>query len=252
MVTGGGNNIPQLWAISTTSVSGRSAPSLAEVARASSPVDQDVTDSSFFTSVSSDGTQPHTAIIWAVSRPNNTTKQVSLYAYDATPTPSNDLLLLWSKEAGNWSNIGGIANIVPTVANGLVFVASDIQLEVFGPKTPAAQSALRVAPPRQSFLAFSAAGSGVIRRETAVSPGAHYWGTVASARGDQMRLILRNGAALDVDISVALRNGTAKIPPAGSFVEAQSSSPRFGNQFRAEVVNEVKASAASWPADRDR
>jgi hypothetical protein len=39
---------------------------------------------------------------------------------------------LFKGTAGAWPNLGGDANLVPVVANGLVFVASNQQLQVFG------------------------------------------------------------------------------------------------------------------------
>jgi len=39
---------------------------------------------------------------------------------------------LFTATAGAWPNMGGNANLVPVVANGLVFVASNKQLQIFG------------------------------------------------------------------------------------------------------------------------
>jgi hypothetical protein len=80
-------------------------------------------DPGFFTSVSSNGTQPNTAIIWAIGRPTGTDNQITLYAFNGTASGSA-LPLLWSGAAGTWPNLGGNANLVPTVANGRVYVAS--------------------------------------------------------------------------------------------------------------------------------
>ena len=41
---------------------------------------------------------------------------------------------LFKGVAGAWPNLGGDANLVPVVANGLVFVASNQQLQIFGLK----------------------------------------------------------------------------------------------------------------------
>src|ERR1019366_8943309 len=99
-------------------------------------------DPGFFTSVSSNGTTAGSAIIWAVSRPSNTTS-VNLYAFSAGGT----LTQLFSSPAGTWPNTGGNANIVPVVANGKVYVASYKALTILGPGAPltqaAAQKALR-------------------------------------------------------------------------------------------------------------
>jgi hypothetical protein len=86
----------------------------------------------FFTSISSNGNGD--PIIWAVSRPPNT-KAAPVYLYAFNPdtgkqgTTIEELIKL---EAGAWSNLGGNSNLVPVVANGLVFVASNKQLKVFG------------------------------------------------------------------------------------------------------------------------
>ena len=39
---------------------------------------------------------------------------------------------LFQASAGAWPNLTGNANLVPVVANGLVFVASNQQLQIFG------------------------------------------------------------------------------------------------------------------------
>ena len=39
---------------------------------------------------------------------------------------------LFKGTAGAWPNLGGNSNLVPVVANGLVFVASNKQLQIFG------------------------------------------------------------------------------------------------------------------------
>ena len=99
----------------------------------------------FFTSVSSNGTNAGSAIIWAVGRPTGAGANptaVTLFAFAATPSSgSTTLTQLFSAPAGSWPNTGGDANIVPVVANGKVFVASAYldasgntrgQLNIFG------------------------------------------------------------------------------------------------------------------------
>lgn len=92
-------------------------------------------DGGFFTTISSDGIKPNTTIIWAVARPGND-GHLRLFAYNGT-TVGNSLRLLWSGEAGDWPDTGtpsngfqpgmpltisGNPNMVPTVANGMVYV----------------------------------------------------------------------------------------------------------------------------------
>ena len=54
-----------------------------------------------------------------------------LYAFAATPV-NGTLKLLYSGAAGQWPNLGGNANIVPMVANGLAYVAAYKSLTIFG------------------------------------------------------------------------------------------------------------------------
>ncbi|HKW17349.1 MAG TPA: hypothetical protein VJO35_07585 [Terriglobales bacterium] len=85
-------------------------------------------DSGFFTAISSDH-HKH-AIIWAVSRPDGS-GQLWLYAFRALPPHgSNSLPQLFAKAVGTWA--GGNANVVPVVANGEVFVATNQQLTILG------------------------------------------------------------------------------------------------------------------------
>jgi len=96
----------------------------------SSPALSSGQDGGFFTAVSSDGDDD--IIIWAVSRPtNNSPADVSLYAFAGKPSGST-LTQLFSGVAGTWPNTGGNSNIVPVVANGRVFVATNKQLTIFG------------------------------------------------------------------------------------------------------------------------
>jgi hypothetical protein len=82
-----------------------------------------------FTTVSSDGTQQGTAVIWAVARPwhAHTAPILTFYAFNAANGAT-----LYSAQAGGWPSIGAYANIVPVVANGHVYVAGYKQLAVFG------------------------------------------------------------------------------------------------------------------------
>jgi hypothetical protein len=89
-----------------------------------------VQDPGFFTSISSNGTA--NPIIWALSRPTSNSKPtVNLLAFNPE-TGKVGMKQLFKKAAGSWPNLGGNANLVPVVANGLVFVATNQQLQVFG------------------------------------------------------------------------------------------------------------------------
>ena len=87
-------------------------------------------DPGFFTSVSSNGTSPGSAVIWAVTRPTASPFAVNLVAFD---NPDNKIIYKSSgTEAGTWPNTNGNANLVPVVADGRVFVGSYKNLAIFG------------------------------------------------------------------------------------------------------------------------
>jgi len=89
-------------------------------------------DPGFFTTISSNGNS--NPVIWALSRPPNTSKApITLFAFD--PDSGKPMKQLFKAQAGNWPNLTGDANLVPVVANGQVFVASNKQLQIFGLKS---------------------------------------------------------------------------------------------------------------------
>jgi hypothetical protein len=90
----------------------------------------------FFTSISSNGTS--NPIIWSLSHPAGPANTVSLYAFNPD-SPGSSMKQLVKLSAGNWPNIFGNANLVPVVADGEVFVASNKQLRIFGLKSGAAK-----------------------------------------------------------------------------------------------------------------
>jgi hypothetical protein len=91
----------------------------------------------FFTSVSSNGTT--NPIIWALARPPNSSvlSPVYLYAFNPDATTGSTMTQLFKGVGGVWPNLGGDANLVPVVANGEVFVASNKELQIYGLKTAA-------------------------------------------------------------------------------------------------------------------
>ncbi|HUO13475.1 MAG TPA: hypothetical protein VMX38_00700 [Verrucomicrobiae bacterium] len=135
VVSSGGTNV-KIWKLSTSP-----KPALTRVA--SSGTIQDGQDPGFFTSISSNGSS--NAIVWAVSRPISTQKP-RIYLYAFNPDSGGLMTQLFKSFAGAWPNVGGNSNLVPVVANGEVFVASNKQLQAFGLTSgnkgkPAAKSA---------------------------------------------------------------------------------------------------------------
>jgi hypothetical protein len=155
----------------------------------------------FFTSISSNGRTTGRAIIWAVSRPTGARNLVNLYAFDAAGS-GNQLTLLWSDVAGNWPSTGNSSDIVPTAANGLVYVASYRQLSIFGLKRPQPPTAVAALQARQLAVVPAPAPE----PET----GPTYWGTVLKVEGNRLALELRSGEVLNVDIAPAAKAGQAR------------------------------------------
>jgi hypothetical protein len=82
-------------------------------------------------SVSSDGTQAGTGIVWATTRPVSTTgptDPIRLLAYDAADVSR----LLYTGDVSQWRNKNGVPFLTPTIANGKVYVGGDASVCAFG------------------------------------------------------------------------------------------------------------------------
>jgi hypothetical protein len=113
----------EVWKLATS-------PSPALTLTKQSPVLATGQNSGFFTSVSSNGNS--NPIIWALSRPvSKTSPGMTLYAFNPDST-GRTMTTLFSGTAGTWPNYGGDSNQVPIIANGMVYVASYKQLDIFG------------------------------------------------------------------------------------------------------------------------
>jgi len=124
IVSSGGRNV-RVWRLNTSGAS----PSLTDIANGAVPGGQ---FPGFFTSISSNGQA--NPIIWALSRPPNSSpnQPIVLYAFNPDSVSGTTMQLLVKTVAGNWPNLNGDANLVPVVANGKVYVASNKQLRIFG------------------------------------------------------------------------------------------------------------------------
>jgi hypothetical protein len=182
----------------------------------------------FFTTVSSNGTNSNTAIIWAIGRPTGTDNHVTLYAFSGTKSGTT-LPLLWSGSAGTWPNLGGNANLVPTVANGMVYVASYKQLAIFGITSHAANLQPESAP------------------SLAKPTGALFWGTIKSVNDTDIVLALRTGELLEVDLSEAYKNGMSVVPYLGENVAVSGKLAPDGVML-ARIMWRVKG-RQSWGTD---
>jgi hypothetical protein len=210
-------------------------------------------DPGFFTTVSCNGNGAfgsctNTPIIWAVSRPISTTSTgVNLYAFSGLAVNKIYSLLLGPTNVGSWPNIGANANIVPTVANGLVYVASNKLLTILkdgGTGTlPLAQT--EVVASSTSF---------------AIS------GRLQSVNGSTLILINRQGKVRSIEASEAIANGL--VTPALKTREAYTaigSSFTSAGALHADSISRAKCrqhndaggaaqpacTGDQWPPDKD-
>jgi len=189
-------------------------------------------DPGFQTSISSNGDAAGSAVIWAVSRPLSATDlTLRLYAID----PANGATL-FEATAGSWGAIGGDASVVPVVANGKVFVASDAQLAIFG------------------LLGAHAAGTALRNVSTVpllpLAAGSHeFFGTIAALQGTHIALRLRTGSLVRVDATAATRayRTTTLYPGEAVLIEATGAGR---DAFTAFSVQRAKSSPALWWPDR--
>jgi len=199
VVSSGGHTL-RTWIVDTTQ-----SPQF--TFEASAPLAESAQAGGFFTSISSNDKLSRTAIIWAVGRPVGADKHLTLYAFDAAAA-NRALTLLWSDVAGNWASSDNSSDVVPTVANGMVYVASYRQLNIFGLKRP--QPAAAVASLQVKRLEAAVAGP-----PSEPASGPTYWGTVLKTEGTHLLLQLRTGRVLDVDISPAVNADQARIVTQG-------------------------------------
>jgi len=191
-------------------------------------------DPGFFTTVSSNGTQSGTAVIWALARADggdpNTIEY--LWAFD----PANGAASLFTAAAGSWPFAGNSnANLVPVVANGHVFVASYGNLSIFGLSPTGAKHPAFVAPPRPAAMVFKDAPH-------------ELYGTVTKIDGTTLSLRARDGRVVKVDVAGAA-SAAHMAPPAEGHASLVRGSYNHDGTLVAKYLLHAKASPATWPAD---
>jgi hypothetical protein len=191
-------------------------------------------DPGFFTTISSNGTQAGTAVVWAVSRPTDTNPaNVTLQAFD----PANGSAFLFSGVAGTWPFAGNAnANLVPVVANGHVFVASYGTVSEFGLASPGARHA-----------AFKPAA----RPVPVTDPSAPHtlYGIVTAMQDGAFILRRRDGTSVHVNDAAAAHAFHMAQPSLGHAALVRGDYAKDG-VFLAAYVLHQKDSVALWPADR--
>jgi hypothetical protein len=229
VVSSAGNTV-QTWQVQTT-------PSPTLVAEGSGTVQQSEQDPGFFTSVSSHFGNLPTAIIWAVARPSGSAP-LTLYAFAAAAS-GGTLKQLYSSPAGQWPNLGGNADIVPVVANGKVYVASNKALMIFGPNG-APVGAAKAAAMMEASATPTALPAGVTERVT---------GTLLAINGTTLKLATRSKQTVAVNISEALESGrVANLIPGQSYTALADATGTDGS-LQAVSVMRAKPGVGAWPQD---
>ena len=219
-----GNSSVEVWAIE-----GKKRPSLTRKTTFSGIANGQ--DPGFFTSISSNGTNSGTAIVWAVGRPTNgNPASISLYAVN----PDNGSEL-FSETAGAWPNTGGNSNIVPVVDNGLVYVASNKSLTIFGLGGKAKPSLPNVAH---------------VEMRTALAAGEHeIYATVRGMKGSEITAQKRGGELIRIDASLAKHMAHYAEPSVGHALIARGTIEKSGLMV-ADTILHAKDHPAMWPSDR--
>ncbi len=219
-----GNSSVMVWA-----VEGKKIPTLTRKSQFNGIANGQ--DPGFLTSVSSNGTTAGTAIVWAVGRPtDNNPAHINLYAVN--PDSGSEL---FSETAGAWPNTGGNSNIVPVVDNGLVYVASDQMLTIFGPGGAAKANLPEVRH---------------VDMRTPLSVGEHeIYATVRSMKGSEITAEKRSGEIIRIDASVARRTAHYAEPSVGHGLIARGTLDKSG-LLLADTILHAKDHPAMWPSDR--
>jgi hypothetical protein len=209
----------------------------------------------FFTSISSNGRI--NAIIWAIGRPVSTDDiALRLYAFDAAALNGGKLQSLLPNGiiAGAWPSLqDSNAFLVPTVANGMVYVASGrVDIDKDGNKITKGQ--LRIFGLTPLGPGFPIGSLPVVTTESSaavpvISP--NYWGILRQVDGDILMIQLRNGNMLEVDISEAVAQQRATPATVGQAVAVSGvfTVPATAQSiFRADTLWRVKGQS-TWGED---
>jgi hypothetical protein len=211
-------------------------------------------DSGFFTTVSCSGRGAfgnctNTPIIWAVSRPITNTSGVELYAFSGLAEKGSYPLLFGPTKVGSWPSVGN-ANIVPTVSNGRVYVASNKLLAILkdgGAATLPIAEAEAAAPATSAF-----AISGTLR-------GVNGSVLTLTNRGCKDRLVDASEAKTNGRIAPALTTGEAYTAVGSSFTSAgvlhadamYRAKCRQHDEAGGDLTAQPACTGDQWPPDKD-
>jgi hypothetical protein len=209
--------------------------------------------------VSSNGTTAGTAIAWLVQRPSSSSDSnpgtpVTLQAFDASNL-GNQLISL---PAGTWTHaVNSNADLVPTVANGKVYVASNMQLQIFGLFPPArgqqhvaAQAPQPSQPDAITCPPEEPVAAAISGPTTSLGTSSHQFsGTVCRVDGDQLHLALRSGRSISLDIATAFTKHRQIVLSPGRTVHVRVRIDAKGIAH-GERISPIHTLSPLTPADR--
>lgn len=224
VVTGGSNGVTS-WIL-------QSSPStqlVNETSTGNSPIWSLPDNGGVVPVVSSNGTTAGSSIVWFVQKPATSSDQdpgtpVTLWAFAASDLTQP----LVSIQAGTWTHaVNSNANIIPTVANGKVYIASNKQLQIFGllSSHKAAQRATiprALQPSAPSKIACPATVAALTAVGGVPAPEHQFTGTVCQVKGAELQLALRSGRSIVVDISEAFAHQQTPLLTLGRAVTVRS------------------------------
>lgn len=227
-------NVLQTWHLNLTS-----PPSLTPAGATNIVTGQ---DPGFFTSVSSNGTQNGSAIIWAVGRPAGNPLILTLYAFGALAV-NGSYPLLYSSYAGAWPSFANNANVVPTVANGKVYIGSYKALMIFGAGSGGATA-----------MAPQIAAQATLQPNPIVAPASPHLvsGILRAVDRSILTLEMRTGKSVKIDDAQAIGNRQVGVPlnigipltVQGSMIEGN------GALLATSIVRAKGTTGEMWPPDR--
>ncbi len=199
----------------------------------------------FFTSISSNGTIPNTAVIWAVSRPvSKKNDTLLLYAFD----PSNMTNAIFRGAAGIWPNVGGKPNAVPVVADGKVFVGSFGEVDIFGLDAPATQDLAAARPGAELSVVLPKPQDQNPRRNRTKIDRAVVFGKVIDERGRMIKIRRRNGEKILIDTATARQNHLAGNTSIGKALEVIGYFDE-GGVLHANSIKTAQPAESLWDED---
>lgn len=195
VISGGGNGVTT-WKLQTS-------PSLQLVkdsSTGSGPVNGLPDNGGTIPVISSNGTDAGTGIAWFIQRPatssdNDPGTPITLRAYNA----ANLSQQLFSAQAGTWRHaVNSNANLVPTVANGKVYVASNKQLQIFGLLGGKAAKSVPISSQPDNV----SCPADVPASEAIGAPGLHnFRGTICSVGAAEIQIAIAGQKSVRVDVS---------------------------------------------------